>query len=114
MIPLVNIKSKVDSGRLAVDYSSDTLAIWGKTISCHAGFVFDIENNKRILSFNDEFNNPTCICTPYFMSKNELMVLNSENGSFDLYDLTNGQHIENINVPGNFLIIFFYRFLMFK
>lgn len=103
MIPLVNIESRVDSGRLAVDYTNDTLAVWGKENSCHAGHVFDIENNKPILSFNDKFNNPSCkcSCTPYFMSKDELMVLNSENGSFDLYDLTNGNHIENVNVPGN-------------
>jgi len=101
MIPLVNIKSKINSGCLAVDYTTDTLIIWGRENSFQTGCMFDIENNKQILSFRDKANNPTCKYTPYFMSKDELIVLNSENGSIDFYDLISGQHIKNINLPGN-------------
>lgn len=96
MIPLVNVDSKVDSGQLAVDHTTDTLIIWGKENSYLTGCVFDIENNKKTQSFKDESNNPTCNYTPHFMTKDVLTILNSENGSFDLYDLTSGQHIENI------------------
>lgn len=99
MIPLVNIESRVDSGRLAVDYTTDTLIIWGKENACLTGCVFDIENNKKTLSFKDELNNPTCNYIPYFMTKDEVIVLNSENGSFDLYDLTSGQLIRNTTLP---------------
>lgn len=100
MIPLMNAESKVDSGYLAVDYISDTLVIWGKENTYHTGCVFDIENNKQLLTFKNELVHPTCSYMPYFMSKDELIVLNSENGSFGLYDLISGQHIENINLPG--------------
>lgn len=100
MIPLVNIDSNVDSGRLAVDYTTDTLIIWGKENFSHVGCVFDIENNKKVLSFKDEFNDPTNTLIPYFMSKDEIIVLNSENGSLDLYDMTSSQRIENICLPG--------------
>lgn len=100
MIPLVNIKSKINSGRLAVDCSTDKLVIWGKENLINTGCVFDIENNKKVLSFCDESNNPLDSYTPYFMSKDKLTVLNSENGSFDLYDLISGQHISNISLPG--------------
>jgi len=106
MIPLVNIDSKVDSGYLAVDCTSDTLIIWGKQNACHTGCVFDIENNTRTLMIRDVTNDPACIYTPHFMNKNELVVHNSENGSFDLYDLTSGQHVKKINLPGKFLDVF--------
>lgn len=102
MIPLVNVESKVDSGRLAVDYTTDTLIIWGKENSYLTGCVFNIESNKKILSFKDESNNPTCNCIPHFMTKDELIILNSEYGSFDLYDLTSGQHIEKIILPSKY------------
>jgi len=102
MIPLVSIESKVNSGCLAIDYSTNTLIIWGKDniLNCQTGCVFDIENNKQILSLRDITNNPTYKYIPYFMSKDELIVLNSEKGSFDFYDLTSGQHIKNVNLPG--------------
>lgn len=106
MIPLVNIESKIDNGRLAIDFSTDKLIIWGKENSCSTGCVFDIENNKRVLSFCNKSNKPLDSYTPYFMSKDDLIVLNSENGSFDLYDLISGQHIENINLPGRSLNVF--------
>lgn len=109
MIPVVNVESKVDSGRLAVDHTTDTLIIWGKENSYLTGCVFDIENNKKKFSFKDESNNPTCSYTPYFMTKDELIILNSENGSFDLYDLISSQHIENIILPSeyyNFSLIY--------
>jgi len=105
MILLVDIDCKIDSGRLAVDHTTDTLIIWGKENAYHAGCVYDIENNKQILSFRNEIYSSTCNSTPYFMSKNELIVLNSLKGSFDLYDLTSGRHLENISLPGMILII---------
>lgn len=102
MIPLVNVESKVDSGRLAVDHTTDTLIIWGQENSYLTGCVFDIENNKETLSFKDESNNPKFNYTPHFMTKDKLIVLNSENGSFDLYDLISGNHIENIILPSKY------------
>lgn len=100
MIPLLNIESKVNSGHLAVDYTTDTLIIWGKEELYSTGCVFDIENNKQTLKISNEFNNSMCNYIPYFMSKDILVVLNSENGSFDLYDLTSGQHTDKIDIPG--------------
>lgn len=105
MIPFVNVDCKVDSGRLAIDYKTDTLVVWGKENSWHIGCVFDIENNKETLTFRDECNNPASNLVPYFMSKNELIVLNSEYGSFDLYDLTSGKLIENISSPGILILM---------
>lgn len=105
MIPLVNIKSKIDNGHLAVDHTTDTLIIWGKDNACPAGHVFDIENNKKVVAFKDDINNSTHNYMPYFMSKNELIVLNSEKGSFDLLDLTSGQKMDNINLPGIILFV---------
>ncbi|VVC26453.1 WD40/YVTN repeat-like-containing domain,WD40-repeat-containing domain [Cinara cedri] len=99
MIPLRSIESKIDSGRLAVDITTSTIIIWGKENVYPIGDVYDIENNKRILAFENESNNPMCSYVPYFMSNNELVVLNSENGSFDLYDLTSGEHLDKINLP---------------
>lgn len=106
MIPLVNIDSKVESGQLAVDYTTDTLIIWGKENSHHTGCIFNIENNMKTFMIRDVPNDPMCIYTPHFMSKNELVVQNSENGSFDLYDLTSGQHVKNVNLPGKYLVVF--------
>lgn len=100
MIRLMNVESKIDSGHLAIDYTSDSLIIWGKENAYLAGCVIDIESNKQTLTFIDESNHPTHNFTPYFMSKDKIIVLNSENGSFDLYDLIGGQCIENINLPG--------------
>ncbi|XP_060833770.1 WD repeat-containing protein 73-like [Rhopalosiphum padi] len=99
MIPLVNIDSKVESGRLAVDCTTDTLIIWGKENACYTGCIFNIENNTKTLMISDVPNDPVCNYTPHFMSKNELVVQNSHNGSFDLYDLTSGQHVKNVNLP---------------
>lgn len=101
MIPLVNVENKVDSAHLAVDHTTDTLIIWGNEHTRQTGCVFDIKNNKQFISIENKSYDPTSVCTPYFMSKNELFVLNSENGSFDLYDLTSGRHLVNINLPGN-------------
>lgn len=100
MIPLVNFDNKVDSGRLAVDHTTDMLIIWGNEYACQTGCIIDIKNNKQFMSIRDKSYNSTCICTPYFMSKDELLVLNSENGLFDMYDLTSGRHIVNVNLPG--------------
>lgn len=102
MEPLEEIKSEVDSARLAVDHTNDTLVIWGKEITSNKtqGFTYDIEILKRVLTFGPKFDDPASSYTPYFMSKNELMVLSSINGSFDLYDLNSGHHIEKINLPG--------------
>lgn len=109
MIPLVKIGSKIDGGQLAVDHTTDSLIVWGKENSnCHIGCLFDIENNKQVLSFKNGINDPTCSYMPYFMSKNELTVLNSDKGSIDLYDLTSGQHVENINLNG--MIFYFCKF----
>lgn len=103
MIPLLNIESKVDSGYLAVDYTTDTLVVWGKENTLHiTGCVFDIENNKQTLEFRNESNDEMCSYKPYFMSKDELLVLNSEKGFLDLYDLTSGQHIQKIDLPGTY------------
>lgn len=105
MIPLMNIDSKVDSGHLAVDCTTNSLVIWGKENTSHTGCIFDIENNTRIQFIRDVTNDPDCIYIPHFMSKNELVVQNSNNGSFDLYDLTSGQHLDKINLPGKYLDI---------
>lgn len=99
MIPLINIESKFNSGRLAVDDTTDSLVIWGKENTFLGGSAIDIENNKQIMLFRDEFNDPTCNYIPYFMSKDKLFVLSSDKGSFDLYDFINGQLIENIKLP---------------
>jgi len=103
MIPLVNIDSKVESARLAVDCTTDTLIVWGKENDCYTGCVFNIENNTKTLIIRDVKNDPACVYTPHFISKNELVVQNSESGSFDLYDLTSGQHVKNIHLPGKYL-----------
>lgn len=100
MISLVNIDSKVENAHLAVDCTTDTLIIWGKENARHTGCVFNIENSKKMLMIKDVTNDPACIYTPHFISTNELVVQNSENGSFDLYDLTSGQHLEKIHLPG--------------
>lgn len=99
MISLVNIDSKVENAHLAVDCTTDTLIIWGKENARHTGCVFNIENSKKMLMIKDVTNDPACIYTPHFISTNELVVQNSENGSFDLYDLTSGQHLEKIHLP---------------
>lgn len=103
MIPLLNINCKVDGGYLAVDYTTDALVVWGKENLHTTGCVFDIENNKQTLAFRNKSNDEMCSYKPYFMSKDELLVLNSEKGFLDLYDLTSGQHIHNIDLPGNLL-----------
>lgn len=100
MIPLANFENKVDSGRLAVDHTSDTLIIWGNEHASQTGCVIDIKNNKQFMSIKDKSFDSACICRPYFISKNELLVLNSENGLFDMYDLASGRHLVNINLPG--------------
>lgn len=99
MEPLLQVKSEVDSARLAVDHMTDTLVVWGKENPIYKGCVYDLEIFKRVFTLY-KFDDTNWNCTPYFMSKNELMVLNSGNGSFDLYDLNSGLHIEKINLPG--------------
>lgn len=101
MIPLVSFESKINNGHLAVDHTTNSLIIWGKeNTNCHIGCLFDIENNRQVISFRGRINDPTCRYIPYFVSKDELIVLNSDKGSFDLHDLTSGRHIENINLDG--------------
>lgn len=100
MIPLINVRSKVNSGHIAVDSTNNTLIIWGKENEYYTGDVFNIEYNKLLLKFWDESVHSNCNCIPYFMSEDELIVLNSENGSFGLYDLISGKRVENINLPG--------------
>lgn len=100
MIPIISFDSKIDSGKLAINHLNDTFIVWGRENTWQNGKLFDIENNKCLLVCKDELNDATNNYVPQFISKDKLIVLNSNNGAFDMYCITNNQHIINIAQPG--------------
>ncbi|XP_050538712.1 uncharacterized protein LOC126904080 [Daktulosphaira vitifoliae] len=101
MCPLLSFDSKIDGGKLAVHQLNNSLVIWGKENVKQCGHIFDIEKNKCMQTLGDEDNDLISSYLPQFTSNNELLVLNSDTGSFTLYNLIDGQKISTVSQQEN-------------